>query len=431
MVTTWQDVRTYPYRVISVQTECGMIDPKLHTLHNGRDIPHAPAGVPAVSEEDLMDGGTIPSGLPLLFDRAIGRGDRRAHESLSTIAEDDTHALEWVRQRLLGQLRSRRSSGHEIHRAAELLTTLEAIRRSHTTRKIAEQRLQFTGLRALCAGLRKVPRSERAVAVTSLICGDLGFGKCLYSAVSGEAWSPITIAVNTRFGDTFRDLRRAVDGLASNRYVIPRGAAPREEALLRLRQGVVVDRADTYRDTYRPLIDLSRPSGYVAVPIVASGQVTGILHADRHDIAIDTTDLNVLRTVAQICGLLEEQELLRTTIADRNRRIRDEINAIQMTIDGFERTKITLAEVLETELPAAPADGGLLETLTGRERRVFELAAAGTSSSEISRTLSIAQATVKSHLRAIYRKLGVSTRAEAAVMYRRSIRHADGETHLR
>lgn len=52
-------------------------------------------------------------------------------------------------------------------------------------------------------------------------------------------------------------------------------------------------------------------------------------------------------------------------------------------------------------------------TLSRRERDVLELAATGLSAPEIARELSISTATVKTHLRNLYEKLGVSERAAA------------------
>lgn len=57
------------------------------------------------------------------------------------------------------------------------------------------------------------------------------------------------------------------------------------------------------------------------------------------------------------------------------------------------------------------ADAG--EKLTSRQRDVLNELLKGHSSKEIARTLDIAEGTVKIHLAAIYRALGVRTRAEA------------------
>ena len=52
--------------------------------------------------------------------------------------------------------------------------------------------------------------------------------------------------------------------------------------------------------------------------------------------------------------------------------------------------------------------------LTASERRVAELAAQGLPSREIARTLVISPRTVDAHLNKVFRKLGVSSRAEVA-----------------
>ena len=61
----------------------------------------------------------------------------------------------------------------------------------------------------------------------------------------------------------------------------------------------------------------------------------------------------------------------------------------------------------------ARARAALWSTLSARELEVLQQAAAGRSSREIGRTLAISEATVKSHLLHIYRKLGVSDRTAA------------------
>ncbi len=60
---------------------------------------------------------------------------------------------------------------------------------------------------------------------------------------------------------------------------------------------------------------------------------------------------------------------------------------------------------------AAPDSGQ--EKLTGRQKEVLGELLKGQASKEIARTLDIAEGTVKIHLAAIYRALGVRTRAEA------------------
>jgi DNA-binding CsgD family transcriptional regulator len=62
--------------------------------------------------------------------------------------------------------------------------------------------------------------------------------------------------------------------------------------------------------------------------------------------------------------------------------------------------------------PRRAAEEEQLRTLTGREREVLELLLCGESARRIAHALSISANTTKHHIRAIYRKLGTSSRAE-------------------
>lgn len=62
------------------------------------------------------------------------------------------------------------------------------------------------------------------------------------------------------------------------------------------------------------------------------------------------------------------------------------------------------------------ADTGGLEKLTPRETEILELVADGLSNKAIAKRLGIADGTVKMHVKALLKKLGVHSRVEAAVI---------------
>ena len=66
------------------------------------------------------------------------------------------------------------------------------------------------------------------------------------------------------------------------------------------------------------------------------------------------------------------------------------------------------AALLEPRQPAAPE-------LSERQRDVLRLLVAGRANKEIGRELDLSEATVKTHLAALFRKLGVNTRTQAVV----------------
>jgi DNA-binding NarL/FixJ family response regulator len=89
--------------------------------------------------------------------------------------------------------------------------------------------------------------------------------------------------------------------------------------------------------------------------------------------------------------------------------------AIRSILDGQIFVPPALGKREPTETPrmahVVEANGG--EKLTIRQREVLGELLKGRASKEIARALSIAEGTVKIHLAAIYRALGVRTRAEA------------------
>ncbi len=68
--------------------------------------------------------------------------------------------------------------------------------------------------------------------------------------------------------------------------------------------------------------------------------------------------------------------------------------------------------------PAEEADQG---PLTGRQVAVLELLAAGKANKQIAYELGISEITVKTHVTAILRKLGVTNRGQAIVMFQRRL----------
>ena len=67
-------------------------------------------------------------------------------------------------------------------------------------------------------------------------------------------------------------------------------------------------------------------------------------------------------------------------------------------------------------VPSALRNGAQRLAFSHREREVLRLAVTGHTNGQIATTLFLAESTVKSHLSSAYRKLGASSRSEAASM---------------
>jgi len=66
-----------------------------------------------------------------------------------------------------------------------------------------------------------------------------------------------------------------------------------------------------------------------------------------------------------------------------------------------------------------------LDALSPRQRKILRLMAGGLSNAQIARHLYLPESTVKHHLRATYKLLGVRNRIQAARLFRHSARAAE------
>jgi DNA-binding CsgD family transcriptional regulator len=90
---------------------------------------------------------------------------------------------------------------------------------------------------------------------------------------------------------------------------------------------------------------------------------------------------------------------------------------LREALDGAEKLRaIRLAREAEAELRAArgrpPKRAHANDELTPSERRIAELAAAGSSNREIAASLFLSIRTVETHLTSAYRRMGISSRRE-------------------
>lgn len=88
-----------------------------------------------------------------------------------------------------------------------------------------------------------------------------------------------------------------------------------------------------------------------------------------------------------------------------------------------------LAAAAEEQRAASVERDHRLERVTPRERQIVELLSAGASNKEIAKHLNVTERTVKAHLTAIFRKLGISGRLQLALFaleHSRRVRPPEG-----
>ncbi|GGA12376.1 helix-turn-helix transcriptional regulator [Neptunicoccus cionae] len=160
-----------------------------------------------------------------------------------------------------------------------------------------------------------------------------------------------------------------------------------------------------------------------------------ILH-DPASVIAARTDIDMLRqaTANLKIILVPKSEQLEGYFADFNNFVAAIIpegssseaflSAVTMVSEGFTISasisrdaihKVKPSELLETGLAEGHQDSNIVASLSEREKRVLKLIAVGASNKAIALDLGIAEATVKSHLRSSFLKIGCKNRALAAV----------------
>ncbi|MBA2763136.1 MAG: GAF domain-containing protein, partial [Thermoleophilaceae bacterium] len=206
-----------------------------------------------------------------------------------------------------------------------------------------------------------------------------------------------------------------------------------ETEMIRHHRPVVVHDALNHPSTYKPLVEHYATHAYVAAPIMPEGRVIGFLHGEKgiqhpgDTKAVDDFDRDAIWAFAEGLGFAVE----RMQLLDRLRAQGQELRGLISKADSVVAAQLAA----QVELVAGPVEAGAARSaaalfgdvgsplearLTRREREVLELVARGATNNQIADKLVIAEATAKSHLKRIMRKLGAANRVEAASMYLRA-----------
>ncbi|MGD2133565.1 MAG: response regulator transcription factor [Maricaulaceae bacterium] len=156
------------------------------------------------------------------------------------------------------------------------------------------------------------------------------------------------------------------------------------------------------RDYDVALIDLGLPDGS-GLEVLRSLQ---LLRPDT--ISIVTTVMGDDAHIVAALSAGAQGYLLKETPADQL------VRQLAQHADGLPALSPSIARRIMEHFrmtgPAADPD----EELTAREQEVLALIGRGLRNADVAQNLSLAESTVASHIKAIYRKLGISSRAEAS-----------------
>jgi DNA-binding CsgD family transcriptional regulator len=246
------------------------------------------------------------------------------------------------------------------------------------------------------------------------------------SRVRGSTWSPQALYTRDDAGQVSLEL----DGVLEDLHIAL--ASPLVEAeVVRRRLPALITDAQHEPRTHRPLVERTGTREYVVAPIVARSAVVGLLHADRCHTAGALTEVHrdMIRLYADAVGLsIERAELAERAEQQQNTVAEAYAAAFQSVTDQCSGPVLQLGAAPPSgnaHPPNArkrgrteePRESARMARLTSREREVLALLASGATNAQLADQLTVAESTVKSHVKHILHKLGAANRAAAISSY--------------
>lgn len=271
------------------------------------------------------------------------------------------------------------------------------------------------------SSLRRLTHHTSTIELVESVCRELvvhcGFARAMVSGVEDGHFTPWT----AYFADDHDFERRFVDIVQTAR--VPLGRRSLEHELIDQRRAICVADALADARTGSSVMLAGRTRSFVAAAVEVRGEAIGFLHADHYgtDRTVDEEDREVLDRFAAEFGRIYERVSLLERLAEQRRHVRETLERVEQTMEELCATEFELSRRASEESASLRArilmpedgDGGLTAEMTPREREVLSLLLAGHGNAVIAEQLVISSGTVKSHVKQILRKLGVSNRSEA------------------
>jgi DNA-binding CsgD family transcriptional regulator len=288
-----------------------------------------------------------------------------------------------------------------------------------TSTSFTERRRVLRGsLEALSAADTTTGLRELAPAAIADACG---FSRAMISAVRGSRWVPLRLYTRDDLDAKAADFRSYVESGAE----IPLANLLAETTMVRRRTGVLVPAELIPSRAFAPIIAVAESPAYVAAPIVVEGRAIGFLHADRVGQArvVDEDDRRLIEAFTGEFAVLYQCVWWRERVAEQRRRVEaeveravDALRRIDLSDPGQPAGASTSPTESSVQRPTGPSRR-VAGFLTSREWDVLALVADGATNRVIAHRLTLSEDTVKTHLRGVLRKLGVTSRASAVAWY--------------
>jgi DNA-binding CsgD family transcriptional regulator/GAF domain-containing protein len=281
--------------------------------------------------------------------------------------------------------------------------------------------LVTTRLATALSDLREAPSSSALLkGAPRALCDACGFTRAMVSAVQGSRWVPLMLFTS----DQLDPQAEAFQAFVGSETEIPLANMLAETDMARRRAAIHVEDAPLDPRTFKPIIEVAQSPGYVAAPIVIGGRATGFMHADRvgqrRTVSYDDME-RIAEFAAELASLFDRavgaEQLLtqRVELLQAMDSARAALAAVERSLPGLgEGAGLGPTDGESGRGRPAPSRDALL---TPREREVLECVAQGATNAATARQLKLSEDTVKTHLRAILRKLHVTSRGAAVAQY--------------
>jgi DNA-binding CsgD family transcriptional regulator len=257
------------------------------------------------------------------------------------------------------------------------------------------------------------------------LCSAGGFDRAMISSLRGSTWVPqvlqVVAGVDSPVNTALQELVPGVE--------IPLSPSMVESELVRRKVPALVQDARSDARLFQPLVELSRTRSYVAAPVIVSGSVLALLHADTYwsGRELRASDRDGIQAFADGLGLILERTILLERLALQQKLVTEALSHARTATDGageqperLSRTSPPPPGGRSTSPPSSRRLSGTQSALAGltpREQEVLGHLVSGATNAQIADRLSVSETTVKTHVKHILRKLRASNRAEAIARF--------------
>jgi DNA-binding CsgD family transcriptional regulator len=247
---------------------------------------------------------------------------------------------------------------------------------------------------------------------TQAICENLGFERAAAFSVKGRSLA--LESVHERGAPPARLTELAQ--LAAEPP--PLGPWLHESEALRRQRAVLVE--DAKADP-RALGLLPGAGAFVAAPVVCHERPVGLIHADLGEShrLLTEDDRETVWAFAEGFGYALERCVLADRLRQQSARVVALVRSTEASVAQLSNAEIELGKPVAAPVPRipAPSAGSFEDDLTRRELQVLTMLAEGETNASIARRLIVSEDTVKTHVKHIFRKLGVHNRSQAVSRY--------------